>query len=147
MTSMLDFQPVSYITDKFDTHTHQFLLCSGVDGFSLSSSSSSEDGQVTVCPGTTTVTLTCTASQVGTMGWMDQNGMIVTFNVEEASRVVHHGPYTVTLVAVDNRDGFGTRGDFNSTLVVTVDDGFENGTDITCKVFGNQDHLLIYKKR
>ena len=92
-----------------------------------------------------TVTLTCTASQDGTMGWMDQNGLIVTFNVEEASRVVYHGPYTVTLVTVDNRDTMGTRGDLNSTLVVTVDDGFENGTDITCQVFGNQDHLLIYK--
>ena len=71
--------------------------------------------------------------------------MIVTFNVEEASRVVYRGPYTVTLVAVDNQDALGTRGDFNSTLVVTVDNGFENGTDITCQVFGNQDHLLIYK--
>ena len=63
----------------------------------------------------------------------------------EASRVVHYGSYTVTLVTVDNQDTMGTRGDFNSTLVVTVDDGFENGTDITCQVFGHQDHLLIYK--
>ena len=37
--------------------------------------------------------------------------MVVTFNVEEASRVVHHGSYTVTLVAVDNQDTIGTRGD------------------------------------
>ena len=71
--------------------------------------------------------------------------MIVTFNVGDASRVVHPGPYTVTLVTVGNQVTMGSRGDFNSTLVVTVEDGFENGTDITCQVFGNQDHLLIYK--
>ena len=78
-----------------------------MDGFSLSSSPSSEDGQVTVCPGTITVTLTCTASQDGTMTWRDQNGMIITFIDDEVSRVVHHGPYTATLVAVDNRDTLG----------------------------------------
>ena len=43
------------------------------------------------------------------MTWRDQNGLIITFSDDEASRVVHHGPYTVTLVAVDNRDTMGTR--------------------------------------
>ena len=37
----------------------------------------------------------------------------------------------------------GALADFTSTLEVMVDD-IDNGTDITCKVFQNQDHLLIY---
>ena len=108
------------------------FLCSGVDGFSLSSSPSSEDGQVTVCPGTT-VTLTCTASQVTSQGWRDQNGLIGGFGTTDAeSSVIEDGPYTLILVTVDN-DG-DSLANFTSTLEVMVDD-IPNGTNISCTIY------------
>ena len=116
----------------------------GVEYLSLSSSPpSSEEGHITACPHTT-VTLTCTATQVGSMTWRDQ-GLIHTFlpgDIEsEQTRVVHDDPYTLTLTTVENV--MGALADFTSTLEVMVDD-IDNGTDITCAVFQNQDHLLIY---
>ena len=81
----------------------------GVSGFSLSPSPSSEDGQVTVCPDTT-VTLTCTASQVEILTWIQEPDQqlrsFVPADVEsEVTRVVEEGPYTLTLVAVDSVSG------------------------------------------
>ena len=119
-------------------------LDTGVEGFLLSSSPpSSEEGHITVCPHTT-VTLICTATQVGSLLWKDQ-GLIHTFipgDIEsEQTRVVHDGPYTLTLTAVENI--MGALADLTSTLEVMVDD-IDNGTDLTCAVFQNQDHLLIY---
>ena len=116
----------------------------GVECLLLSSSPpSSEEGHITACPHTT-VTLTCTATQVGSMMWRDQ-GLIHTFlpgDIEsEQTRVVHDGPYTLTFTAVENI--MGALADLTSTLEVMVDD-IDNGTDITCAVFQNQDHLLIY---
>ena len=118
-----------------------------MDGFSLSSSPSSEDGQVTVCPGTTTVTLTCTASQVTSQGWRDQNGHIGGFvSTDNESKVIEDGPYTLTLVTVDyddNDDG-DSLVNFTSTLEVMVDD-IPNGTNISCIIFRNSTHLIIYR--
>ena len=116
----------------------------GVECLSLSSSPpSSEEGHITACPHTT-VTLTCTATQVGSMTWRDQD-LIHTFlpgDIEsEQTRVVHDDPYTLTLTTVENI--MGALADLTSTLEVMVDD-IDNGTDITCAVFQNQDHLLIY---
>ena len=77
------------------------------------------------------------------MGWSDQNGMIHTFGSEGVSDVVTVGAYTVTLVAADP---VGTNlANFTSTLEVIVDDDVDNGTDIICQVFRNEQHLLIYK--
>ena len=128
------FTALQQQTNQF-TNTRHFL-CSGVDGFSLSSSPSSEDGQVTVCPGTTTVTLTCTASQVELLTWTQEpdrlrlNHPFVPADYEsEETRVVEEGPYTLTLVAVDNVSG--SFADFTSTLEVMVDD-IEDGTTIAC---------------
>ena len=100
------------------TNTRHFL-CSGVDGFSLSSSPSSKDGQVTVCPGTT-VTLTCTASQIEVLTWREEpDEELRTFNARdyesEVTRVIDRDPYTLTLVAVDN-----VSGTIASTLEVMV---------------------------
>ena len=53
------------------------------------------------------------------------------------------GLYTLTLVAVDNP--VGVVADFTSTLEVMVDD-IDNGTNITCQIFGDQAHMLIYKQ-
>ena len=47
------------------------------------------------------------------------------------------------LVAVNNPVGFVA--DFTSTLEVMVDD-IENGTNITCQITGDQEHILIYKE-
>ena len=117
-----------------------------MDGFSLSSSPSSEDGQVTVCPDTT-VTLTCTASQIEVLTWKEEpNKELRTFNARdyesEVTRVIERGPYTLTLVAVDNVSG--TIADFTSTLEVMVDD-IEDGTTIACDVFNDEDQLTISK--
>ena len=124
------------------------FIYTGVEGFSLSSSPpSSEEGHITACPNTT-VTLTCTATQIGSMTWFEQDRQIDVFSVSdyesEQTRVVHDGPYTLTLVAVDNISMGGLAGDFVSTLEVTVDD-IDNGTDITCATFRNTSQLLIYK--
>ena len=117
-----------------------------MDGFSLSSSPSSEDGQVTVCPGTT-VTLTCTASQVALLTWREEpDEELRTFFADdyesEVTRVIDRDPYTLTLVAVDNVSG--TIADFTSTLEVMVDD-IEDGTTISCDVFNNRDQLTVSK--
>ena len=112
-------------------------LDTGVECLSLSSSPPSEEGHITACPHTT-VTLTCTATQVGSMAWRDRHTEIYLFFSDEDPTVVQNGPYTLTLLAADN-----VTGDIVSTLEVMVDD-VDSGTDITCGVFQNQDHLLIY---
>ena len=122
------------------------ILFSVVDGFSLSSSPSSEDGHVRVCPGTT-VTLTCTASQVRILTWLQEpNQELHPFFPDdyetEGNRVVVEGPYTLTLVAVTNVSG--TTADFTSTLETMVDD-VEDGTSITCDVLSDKSHLTISK--
>ena len=113
--------------------------------FSLSSSPiSSEEGHIIACPHTT-VTLTCTATQVGSMTWRYQDlvHIFLSHHIEnEQTRVVHDDPYTLTLISVDNIITTGI-GDFTSTLEVMVDD-IDNGTDITCGIFQNTLHSLIY---
>ena len=119
----------------------------GVECFSLSSSPiSSEEGHIIACPHTT-VTLTCTATQIAAMAWLENNRQIHVFFPSdyhsEETRVVHDDPYTLTLIAVDNITTDGQIGDFTSTLEVMVDD-IDNGTDITCAIFQNTLHLPIY---
>ena len=133
---------VKYLSLLLIKQLHVTVHC-----LSLSSSPSSEDGQVTVCPGTT-VTLTCTASQVELLTWIQEPDQLLrTFYARdyesEVTRVVEEGPYTLTLVAVDNVSG--TIADFTSTLEVMVDD-IENGTTIACDTYTNEDHLTISKK-
>ena len=83
------------------------ILCVvGVDCFSLSSSPlSSEEGHIIACPHTT-VTLTCTATQVGSMTWFENNREMHVFSPSdydsEETRVVYDDSYTLTLIAVDN---------------------------------------------
>ena len=118
----------------------------GANGFSLSSSPSSEDGHVRLCPGTT-LTLTCTASQIQILTWKQEpNQELHIFFADdyetEENRVVVEGPYTLTLVAVTNVNG--ATADFTSTLETMVDD-IEDGTSITCNVFDVQDLLIISK--
>ena len=57
--------------------------------------------------------------------------------------MIERGPYTLNLVAVDNSVGFVA--DVTSTLEVMVDD-INNGTNITCLITGDQEHMLIYKE-
>ena len=57
--------------------------------------------------------------------------------------VIEEGPYTLTLVSVDNDDG-DSDADLTSTLEVMVDD-IPNGTNISCVILGNQTHLVICK--
>ena len=115
-----------------------------VQGLSLSSSPpSSEDGIISVCPATT-VTLTCSASGVGSMGWRDQNKLIGSFSASDNEpSVIDKDPYTLTLVSIEKYDDE-FLGNFTSTLEVMVDD-ITNGTNITCQVFRNKKYLLIYK--
>ena len=113
-----------------------------MDGFSLSSSPSSEDGQVTVCPDTT-VTLTCTASQIEILTWREEpdeelRSFFADDYESEERRVIDRDPYTLTLVAVDNVSG--TIADFTSTL-----DDIEDGTTIACDITIDEDQLTISK--
>ena len=62
----------------------------------------------------------------------------------EETRVVERGPYTLTLVAVDNVSG--TIADFTSTLEVMVDDT-EDGTTIACDITIEEDQLTISKSK
>ena len=81
------------------------------------------------------------------MTWLEQGRQIDVFFVSsfhsEETRVVHDDPYTLTLIAVDNITTGGQIGDFTSTLEVMVDD-IDNGTDITCAISQNTDHIVIY---
>ena len=99
----------------------------GVHGFSLSSSPLSEDGHTTVCPHTN-VTLTCTATQVGSLGWRIQDRHIYTFvaipDLNEETAVV--SPYYLTATISNHSE---SRADFISTLEVAVDE-IDNGTNM-----------------
>ena len=59
------------------------------------------------------------------------------------TRVVEEGPYTLTLVAVDNING--NYADFTSTVEVMVDD-IENNTNITCQIFTEYQFIIISKR-
>ena len=115
----------------------------GVNGLlTLSSVPVSEDGQsVTVCPHTR-VTLTCTATQIISLTWADQNGDIVTFARNDNS-TVFKSPYILTNMEENDMGAFA---DFTSTLEVIVDDTIDNGTNITCRTVFNEEHLLLYRK-
>ena len=115
----------------------------GVNGLlTLSSVPVSEDGQsVTVCPHTR-VTLTCTATQIISLTWADQNGDIVTF-VRNDNSTVFKSPYILTNMEENDMGAFA---DFTSTLEVMVDDTIDNGTNITCRTVFNEEHLLLYRK-
>ena len=56
--------------------------------------------------------------------------------------MVEEGPYTLTLVAMDNISG--SFADFTSTLEVMVDD-IEDGTTIACDITIDEDQLTISK--
>ena len=59
----------------------------------------------------------------------------------EDTKVVHDGPFTATLVAIESDTT-----PFTSTLEFMVDDDIVNGSEITCLTFLGQDHFIIYKK-
>ena len=119
--------------------------------FSLSSSpTSTDDSYIIVCQHTT-VTLTCTATQIETMTWLANGLQITVFTVSdydsEGTGLFHNDPYNIMLtLTIDNimTVGQGNRiGDFTSTLEVNTDD-IDNGTVITCAIFQNYHQLIIY---
>ena len=57
--------------------------------------------------------------------------------------MVQEGPYTLTLVSVENLSMSGLQADLVSTLEVMVDD-IDNGTAIECAAFMRMDSRLIY---
>jgi hypothetical protein len=78
------------------------------------------------------------------MTWRDQNDAIGGFSASDPeSMVIEEGPYTLTLVSVDNDDGDSVA-DLTSTLEVMVDD-IANRTNISCDIGRIQKHLVIYK--
>ena len=129
-----------------EPHSHSTIMVvtTGVHGYSLSSLPPAEDGCTTICP-STSVTLTCIATGITTLTWLDQNGEITSFNTGlYDGRIVHERQYNLTLVDVDIDPMNSLNDSFITTLKVTVDN-IENGTNITCATFHNQSHLLIYK--
>ena len=78
------------------------------------------------------------------MIWIDQSGQIDLFVASDPeSMVIEEGPYTLTLVSVDNDDS-DSFADFTSTLEAVVDD-IANRTNISCAIFMNRTYLVIYK--
>ena len=76
------------------------------------------------------------------MGWRDQNGKIGGFDFRDPeSSMVGKDPYSLTLVAKKNVNSY--TAEFTSTLEVMVDD-IANGTNISCVIYNNQKHLIIY---
>ena len=77
------------------------------------------------------------------MTWRNEKERIHAFQPDHIesnqSSVVQDGSYTLTLVAVDNV--MGALANFISTLEVKVND-IGDGTNITCAVFQNEDHVL-----
>ena len=75
------------------------ILFSGVQGLSLSSIPGSEGDHLIACPHTSVI-VNCTATQVTTLTWRDQNGQIDVFIpsdiTTEERRVHERGPYTLT---------------------------------------------------
>ena len=78
------------------------------------------------------------------MTWRDQNGQIDGFVTNDnESSVIEKGPYTLTLVSIEKYDGE-FFANFTSTLEVMVDN-ITNRTNISCALFMNRKHLVIYK--
>lgn len=85
------------------------------------------------------------ASDVGNLAWKNNTGQIGVFlSSHTASTVLQHGPYTLTLVNVENDDG-DSFASFVSTLEVMIDYSM-NGTKLTCAIFQHQRSLYIYLK-
>ena len=78
------------------------------------------------------------------MGWRDQNKLIGSFSASDnESSVKDEGSYTLTLVSIEKYDDeFLAK--FTSTLEVMVDD-ITSGTNLSCTIFMNRKHLVIYK--
>ena len=55
--------------------------------------------------------------------------------------MVEIDPYSLTLVVKENVNGYSA--DLTSTLEVMVDD-ITNGTNISCAIFRNQKHMVVY---
>ena len=106
------------------------------NGILLSSSVESEDGHVTVCPGTT-ITFTCSDTAVIGMRWFalpllnEDNSPGLGSLVEIGDPVVVEDLFTITLVAREELMG-DFRGNYTSTLNVVVNDTILNGTNVTC---------------
>ena len=58
--------------------------------------------------------------------------------------MIEDGPYTLTLVTVDDDDDGDSLANMTSTLEVMVDD-IPNGTNISCAIFRNLKDLIIYR--
>ena len=118
------------------------------NGILLSSSVESENGHVTVCPGTT-ITFTCSDTTVLGMVWFalpllnEDNSPALRSDIEIGDPHVVEDVFTITLVARELMDDF--RGNYISTLNVVVNDSIQNGTNITCRT-PNVASLLIVKR-
>ena len=111
----------------------------GIQGLNLTSP---QEGHY--CPNTTAM-FTCTARQVTSLVWYATSKKIITFLTDGNPPMVQVSPYIATLINVTSLADNGNRGDIITTLQVPVDK-ISNGTNISCKVFGLQEHMVIYKQ-
>ena len=119
------------------TYKHiNFYMYTDIQGLTLTTSH-----QGFYCPNTTAVFI-CTAMQTIGLEWTAQGKDIGKFVPLNTTKIIHGGPYTLTLINVTSRDRFT---DFISSLQVSVN-GIENGTNVTCQASGMQRHSLIYKE-
>ena len=118
-------------------------LAAGVQPLTLSSTPISEGDRLIACPGTS-ITITCSATQVASLSWLSMPGSLVHGfipNDDEPTVVIDE--YTLTLLEVTNVNG--NVADLISDLEVMIDN-IVNGTIITCKPDFTQKSLTIYKE-
>ena len=123
-----------------------YQYTAGVQLLTLTSTPISEGDHLIACPGTS-ITITCSATQVNLLAWFSMPGSLVhnfvpnDYNTDDA-RVVK-GSYTLTLVEATNVSG--SKGNLISDLMTLVN-GITNGMVVTCQTLSTQKSVTIYKK-
>ena len=119
----------------------------GVIGLELTSSVESVGGYVTGCPHTT-LTFTCSATQVSSLTWLalpylNEDDTVIIFASETAHSRIVGGVFNVSLVSVENMMGHSA--DLMSTLSAQAND-ISNGTHISCLIFSDSRSITILKE-
>ena len=100
---------------------------------------SSDHGTIKVCPGNTSVELTCVAHNVTELVWSRNNETIHQFHVQSDLLIpIINGPYTAYLdsnTRVDNKNRFTIVTSKLTVTVMTSNDHLITADQIECKAF------------
>ena len=122
------------------------MIRAGISGLSLTSSVETVGKYVTVCPHTS-ITFTCSASQVSSLTWfalpyLDEDDTVVIYASQDPhSRVIEN--FNVSLVSVNNRMSY--TADLISTLSVETE-RIDNGTKVACITLSHTESIKILKE-